>query len=178
MFRAVDQRGFHWVVDEIWDHGSWKTIGEEIVRRVRREQWRVNVIGIDPLAKGDAQSDLSGESVYDKMSDLFMAYGLPLVTATKDKEGGIVILNDLLYSQNEMPALFIFDDLRRTVYEIEGWMYDETGKPSKVEDDMMENLYRLCLLGTEYSPPGRMEEYEYDRRRDHGRDGRNAVTGY
>jgi hypothetical protein len=35
---------------------------------------------------------------------------------------------------------------------MEGYMWDEdTGKPVKANDDMMENLGRLALLGTEYT---------------------------
>ena len=178
LFRAVDSRNFHYLIDEIHEHGSWKTVGEDIVRTLKRYGCRVNIIMIDPLAKGDAQSDLDGESVFDKLSTLFAAYGYYLRTASKDKENGIVMLNDLLYTQNEMPALFVFDDLKVAPQQMEDWMYDETGKPSKVDDDMVENLYRLVLLGTQYTPPRDEDEYESNRRRTNGNNGRNRITGY
>ena len=177
LFMATDGRGFKYLVDEIWSHGSWKTIGEDVVRKLKSYGCRVNNIIIDPLAKGDAQSDLAGESVFDKLATLFMAYGYCMMTASKDKENGIVMLNDLLFSQNEMPGLFVFDDLKRVPYEMEGWMYDDTGKPSKIEDDMVENLYRLVLLGTQYSPPGDDDDLN-DRSRRGGNNGRNRITGY
>lgn len=176
LFRAVDSKNFHYLIDEIHQHGSWKDIGEEIVRRLRKYECRVNQIAIDPLAKGDSQSDLAGESVFDKLSDLLAAYGHMLIVASKDKENGIIGINDLLYTQNEMPALFVFDDLPVTIQQMEDWMYDENGKPSKEEDDMCENLYRLVLLGTQYTPPGDPDDLS-----DHRRStayGRNPITGY
>jgi hypothetical protein len=152
LFKTVDQRNFHYVTFEIWEHGSWKYIGEEIIRKIKDNHLRVENIIIDPLAKGDAQSDLAEETVFDKLSKLFMSYGYLLSTASKDKENGIHMIQDLLMTENEMPALFFVDSLKRTIYEIEGWMYDEYGKPQKVDDDMMENLYRLVLLGTQWYP--------------------------
>jgi hypothetical protein len=176
LFRAVDSKNFHYLIDEIHQHGSWKDIGEEIVRKLKKYGCRVNQIAIDPLAKGDAQSDLAGESVYDKMSDLLAAYGYMLIVASKDKENGIIGINDLLYTQNEMPALFVFDDLKVTIRQMEDWMYDENGKPSKEDDDMCENLYRLILLGTQYVPPSHAEDEPAARRS--SPHGRNPITGY
>jgi hypothetical protein len=157
LFLATDKRGFKWVIDEIWQHGSWKVIGEEIVRRFKRYNYRVGTIIIDPLSKGDEQSDLHEESVYRKMQDFFRVYGYDLFTASKDKDGGIHMVNDLLMTENEMPALFFRSTLKRTIMEIEGYMIDPaTGRPSKEDDDFMENLYRLVLLGTEwYEPQGK-----------------------
>ena len=154
LFMAVDKRGFKWVIDEIWLHGSWKVIGEEVIRRIKRNEYRVGTLIIDPLSKGDEQSDLHEESVYFKMQQLFSTYGYDLYTASKDKEGGIHMVNDLLMTENEMPALFFRNNLKRTIMEIEGYMIDpSTGRPSKENDDMMENLYRLVLLGTEWHEP-------------------------
>jgi len=161
LFRAIDSRNFHYIIDEIWEHGSWKAIGEKIVRKIKHYGLRVNNIIIDPLAKGDKNSDLHEESVYDKLYDLFSAYGYSLSVACKDKEGGIYTINDLLMTENEMPALFFYDRLRRTIMEIEGWMYDEKGKPVKDTDDMMENLYRLCLLNTIYEEPDDIDESDH-----------------
>jgi hypothetical protein len=154
LFLATDKRGFKWVIDEIWQHGSWKVIGEEIIRRIKRFEYRVENIIIDPLSKGDEQSDLHEESVFAKMQQLFAVYGHSLYAASKDKDGGIHMVNDLLMTENEMPALFFRGNLKRTIMEIEGYMIDpDTGKPSKENDDFMENLYRLILLGTEWHEP-------------------------
>jgi hypothetical protein len=174
MFMATDSRNFKWVVDEIHENGSWKFICDEIVRKLRGMGCRVSTLIIDPLAKGDPNSDLHEESVYEKMANYLVGYGYALSTASKDKEGGISIIRDYLMTENEIPALFFLDDLRWTTYEVEGWMYDKSGKPSKEEDDMCENLYRLMLLGTQWEPV--RDEDEPERRISN--DGRNKVTGY
>jgi hypothetical protein len=173
LFLATDHRNFKWVIGEIHENGSWKTIGEAIVRKLKEWGCRVSNLIIDPLAKGDPNSDLHEESVYEKMANLFSAYGYALAAASKDKEGGISLINTILMTENEIPALFFFEDLRWVIEEVEGWMYDDNGKPSKVEDDMCENLYRLVLLNTQWVPV----REERDRERGHVY-GRNPVTGY
>lgn len=167
LFLATDKRNFKYCVDEIFENGSWKAIGDKILRKIKYNQYRVGRIIIDPLAKGDAQSDLKEDTVYDKMSDLFYPYGYSLRTATKDKDGGIIMINDLLLTENEMPALFFLDDLKRTIEEIEDWMNirdPKTGtiKPAKDKDDMVENLYRLILLDTQYYEPEPVDDEDYE----------------
>lgn len=173
LFIATDSRGFKYIVDEIHENGSWKAIGEQIIRCVKRMELRVNQIIIDPLSKGDPQSDLNEESVFEKMQGLFRAYGYSLHVASKDKDGGIHIVQNLLMSENEMPVLFFMNNLKRVIYEIEGYMTDENGKPLKEDDDMMENLYRLALLDTQYVAP----EDEDDRGME-VKGVANAWTGY
>lgn len=175
LFWATDSRNFRYCIDEIFEKGSWKAIGEEVIRRIKKQNLRVGQILIDPLAKGDAQSDLHEETVYDKLGNLFAGYGYSLRGASKDKDGGINLVDDLLMTENELPALFFFDNLSRTIYEIEGWMKDEDGKPMKKDDDMMEGLYRLALLDTQYFPP---EEKEEDIRSHKTTSTANAWTGY
>lgn len=177
LFVATDNKNFKYCIDEIYENGSWKAIGEEIIRRIKTNHYRVeNPILIDPLSKGDEQSDLNEESVFTKMQTLFMAYGYNMAGASKDKEGGIHIVKDLLKTQNDMPALFFFNDLKQTIKEIEGYMIDpDTGKPQKQDDDFMENLYRLALLNTQWC------NTEDDNLTYNNRSmmvSRNAVTGY
>lgn len=174
LFVATNKQNFKYCVNEIWEKGSWKYICDQIIRKIKESHYRVGTIIIDPLAKGDSQSDLNEESVYEKMSNYLLSFGYFLYTATKDKEGGIHIIQDLLMTENEMPALYFFNDLKRTIYEIEGYMRDpDTGKPSKEDDDMMENLYRLGLLNTQWCE---MEDYE-DKVVKNNIKG-NEITGY
>ena len=61
------------------------------------------------------------------------------------------MLNSLLWTENEMPGLFFFKDCVKTVQQVEDWMYDpETLKPSKVDEDFVECLYRLVLKNTQW----------------------------
>jgi len=176
LFLATDKRNFKYCIEEIHENGSWKAIGEEIVRRIKNNNYRVEApIIIDPLSKGDEQSDLNEESVFEKMQNLFMAYGLRMAAASKDKDGGIHLVKDLLMTENEMPSLFFFNDLKQTIKEIEGYMIDQdTGKPQKYEDDFMECLYRLALLNTQWYDMSENEIFQYKQ----GAETRNPVTGY
>ena len=127
---------------------------------------------IDPLAKGDANNP---QTVYDEISLILMRYGMVLETATKDKDHGILEIKTHLSGPNKQPSIWFFDDLVRTIYEIEGWMWDkETQKASKEDDDMMENLYRLLLLNTQWTPPVEYIDSDFN----HTFDDRNVVTGY
>lgn len=163
LFMGTDQRNFKYCIDEMWRHGSWKDIGEDIIKRIALNKYRVNQIIIDPLAKGDEHSDLREESVYDKMLNFFYPYNYSLKGATKDREGGIHFVNDLLWTENQMPALFFLSHLARTIQNVEDYMYveaaDGTRKPTKVDDDMCENLGRLVSLDTQYVEMG--EEYAH-----------------
>lgn len=149
VFLATARNGFKYVVDEIWDRGNPKYIAEEIVRVLRKRSYeRVNSITIDPLAKGGEGNEID---VYSIMSDVLASKGYLLETASKDKEVGISILNNLLWTENEMPGMWFFEDCVKTIEQVENWMYDpDTLKPSKVEDDFVECLYRLCLKDTQW----------------------------
>ena len=81
----------------------------------------------------------------------------------------------MLNTLNKMVQLKFFKTCGYAIKQCMGWMNDEQGKPSKVDDDFPECLYRACLLDTEYYPPrGRIEDEE-DRRSSVTR---NRVTGY
>ena len=176
LFVATDKKNFKYCIDEIHENGSWKAISEEIVRRIKTNHYRVEApIIIDPLAKGDEQSDLNEESVFEKMQNLFAAYGLRMSAASKDKDGGIHLVKDLLMTENEMPSLFFFNDLKQTIKELEGYMIDpDTNKPQKYDDDFMECLYRIALLNTQWYDMADDEIFTYK----HEVETRNAVTGY
>ena len=173
LFVATDPKGFKFGVNEIFENGSWKHIGEQIIRAISFNNYRVNEVLLDPLSKGDKQGDLNEESVYDKLQTFFMAYDINIKTASKDKTSGISMTNDLLLTENKMAGLFFFRSLRRTIYEIEGWMYDDDGKAKKVDDDMVEGLYRIILADTQwYDKDDEYYEDEIDQT------GRNGITGY
>lgn len=162
---------FKFVCEEIKDRGNPKFIAEEILRRVKDNHYRVHRIEIDPLAKGDGNND---ETVFEIMQRVFMSYGYVLHTASKDKENGIAILNNLLQTENGMPGLFFFKDCRNSIQQLEDWLYDaETLKPSKDDDDFPETLYRMALVNTQYVE---LDDREDDGRRESVR--RNRTTGY
>lgn len=151
VFMATLKNGFKYIVDEIETHGNPKFLAEEIVRRIKERNYlRINSCEIDPLSKGGEDNEID---VFSIVSDTLAAHNISLGTASKDKEVGISILNDMLWTENEMPGLFYFKDCVKTIEQSEDWMYDpETLKPSKKEDDFVECLYRLGLKNTVWYP--------------------------
>lgn len=149
LFMATDPRNYKYLCDEIFMHGDGTQLAEEIIRFINRNSYRVNVILIDHSAKGDENNI---KSTYDKIDTVLARYGHGLVTYKKDETGGIRNTELLLKSDNDETVLWTFDDLRRTIWEFEGYMYDpETGKPIDKDNDMMDNLYALANEDTQYS---------------------------
>jgi hypothetical protein len=78
-----------------------------------------------------------------------------------------------LKSENGMPTLYFFNDLKKTVEQVENWVVDpDTLKPSKVDDDFCECLYRHGLRNTMWFEDTPEEEYQPRYA------ARNAYTGY
>jgi len=150
LFCAVAPNGMKYLVNEIWGHGDGTWVGQELIRCSKLNSYRLNRIIIDPLAKADSNNEYT---VFGKIQEVLWQYGHMLETASKEKTSGILEVKNHLVSANKEPSLFIFNDLIRTIFEIEGYMYDkETQKPKKEDDHMMENLYRIMLLNTIWEP--------------------------
>jgi len=157
---ATARNNFKYVCKEFELRGGPKFVGEEIVRYIREGNLRVGRVTIDPLARGDENAHEDAATVYDLLGNTLAAYGIGLEVASKDKSNGIAKVNDLLWTENEMPGLFFFDDCVKTIQQVEDLMYDpETLKDTalKIEDDFTEALYRLALLDTKWYAP-----IEYD----------------
>jgi hypothetical protein len=172
LFTATDTWNRKWCINEIWGHGDGTWVGEEIIRCINQNSYRVNRIIIDPLAKGDKNNP---NTVFDKVQEVLFRYGYALEIASKDKQSGIIQVKEYLMGPNKEPSLFFFNDLVRTLYEIEGYFWDkDTQKPADKDDHFMENLYRTILLNTKYYEP----EYEEESNYDEMFDGRSAIAGY
>jgi hypothetical protein len=172
LFIATDPRQDRYVCEEIWDNGDGKWVGEQVVKAIKFHSYRVNHIIIDPLAKGDSNNK---DSVFDQVAKVLMAHGHVLEVATKDKHQGILEVKNHLVGPNGKPSIFFFDDLVRTIYEIEGYMWDkETQKPVDADDHFMEDLYRTLLLNTKWVE---QEDEEEEGWTDY-HSGRDQQTGY
>ena len=168
LFVATSPRNERYIFHEVWEHGDGTWVGEQIIRIITRNALRVGRIICDPLAKGDSNND---NTTFDKIDAVLDKHGYYLRTASKDKNSGIIEINNHLEGPNKQPSLFIFNDLVRTVKEIESWMWDEeTQKAKKENDDMMENLYRILLEDTQWEPMDDEDEEEIGTT--------NSVTGY
>jgi hypothetical protein len=172
LFMATDPRNDRYLCREIWSHGDGKWVAEAIIKAINYHSYRVNRIIIDPLAKADSNNE---NSTYEIIEKILMQHEFMLEVASKDKDSGILSIGTHLEGPNSQASLFFFDDLIRTIYEIEGWMWDkDTNKAVKLDDHMMENLYRLLLLDTQWVPP-----YDYNAEYEiPTMVGRDAVTGY
>ncbi len=171
LFVATDPRNERFICDEIWEHGDGTQIGEAIVRKVKANAYRVNRVIVDPSSKGDSNNE---ETTFDKIFKVLAREGILLKTASKDLDAGIRSVELHLMGPNKMPSLFLLDNCRNTLREIEGYMWNEkNGKPIDKDDHMMENLYRICLLNTIYVDMDYEEAYVDSRN-----DSRSEMTGY
>jgi hypothetical protein len=172
LFMATTPQNLRYVFHEIWDHGDGKWIGESIVKYVSSHKLRVNRVIVDPLAKGDKNNE---NTTFDKIDNVLYQHGMVLDTATKDKQSGIIEVNKHLMGPNNEPSMFFFNNLRRTIMEMENYMYNEdTQKPQDKDDHMPENLYRLLLENTEWYPMDAWDDDEDD----YVASGASKVTGY
>jgi hypothetical protein len=155
-----------------WVHGDGTAIGHEILKYIKRNDYRVGTIAIDPLSKSDSNNP---NTTYDKVEAVLMSKGYYLITASKDKESGVLAIKEHLKGPNNEPSLWFFSDLRVTIQQIEGWMYDkDTQKPQKKDDDMPENLYRALLLDTRWEELEDEDDYpQYGMLANS-----NSITGY
>jgi len=172
LFCAVSPRGDKYLCNEIWGHGDGNWVADEVVGCIKYCNYRIGTIIIDPLSKGDGNNE---NTVFDKIQKKLWAHGFLLKVASKDKSSGILEVKNHLKGPNKEPSLFIFNDLVRTIFEIEGYMYDkETQKPVDKDDHMMENLYRLMLLDTQWT----QIDHWADEVAEESYQGRNIVGGY
>lgn len=175
LFMATDPKGYKFCCNEIRMHGNGKTLADEIVRMIQWGVYRVNKVIIDPLSKGDSNDP--GNSTFDQIAEVLARYDMYLETASKNKDTGVLLVKEYLMSENQMASLFFFDDLVYTIRETESLMWEvkeEVEKVQKEEDDMPENLYRLVLLETQYTPPVDYDELGTD----YGSESINSTTGY
>lgn len=163
LFIATDPLERHWVYAEIWLSCLMSELVEEIKQVLQGREATVPGL-IDPLAKTPNQvTDITP-------MDEILRLGLPVIPATKDPHNGILRVKEQLSARGPegAPLIQFNSSLRRTLFEISrGFMFDgDTGKPAKKDDDMMENLYRLCLQGLPYIEPASTADYHIIRARD------------
>ena len=156
LFMATAPRDFKYFTHTIEMKGGPNAVKDALVKFIHDHHMYVNSIGIDPLSKGDpnAHDREVGEAntVFSILEEGLAAYGYELTRATKDKTTGITMFNNLLMTENEMPGIFVFDDLGSVITQFEDWMFDQkTLLPSKKEpDEWCELAYRLVLQDTQW----------------------------
>lgn len=149
-FIATSPDGYHYIYNEIWLSCLMEELVGEINLNLRGRQFTCPCL-VDPLA-----------STPNRVTDItpmeeLQRLGLPVWPATKDPANGILKVKSLLKQRDRLgrPILYFNAACKRTLFEISrGFQWDDdTNKPKKINDDMMEGLYRLALQGLDYIEP-------------------------
>jgi hypothetical protein len=145
------------VVGETWKNITPEQIADDIIRQKLQNGWRLQNAYIDPLAKGDSAYVRNRFGVVEDSFRIIerklSTAGIQLHSASKDKDSGIRNLQGRIKGPNGIPSLFIQRVCERHLYEVQRWVYDKDGKPMKLNDHMMENMYRATLSGSKYVDP-------------------------
>lgn len=156
LFLATSPQDITYVWAELWQ----QMLLEDEVREIKNIlAGRVALPGyVDPLASTpNKMTEVTAMDEYRRL-------GLAVVPATKDPVNGIRAVKANLKARTKHgdPVLVFNAALPRTLFEISrGFIWDEDqNKPIKENDDMMENLYRLCLQGLSYVEPAEDSAWE------------------
>lgn len=161
---ATSENDLNFGVREVWEHYDAAEIADDIIRQVRTKGWLIKHAYIDPLSKGDTgyMKNRVGTDVKDTFTILegrLKEQGIKLHVGSKDKVSGIRNIKTALRGPNKIPTTFLFNTLRRHLYEVSRWVYDD-GVPKKENDHFMENWYRHTLTGTRWIDYHRSSTYQ------------------
>lgn len=157
-FLACDKADRWFVIDEVWRNVNEPVeLAYEIIDRKVQKGWRIEMVEIDPLARGDTKymKNRGGgvqQAGYDIVKNALVAYGIQTNVAAKDEINGIKNIAGRLRGMNGIPALYFFNNLPETIRQMFRWVYDENGKPS-ADGHFPECLYRFSLMGVKYTEP-------------------------
>lgn len=156
LFIATSPLEYHYAFAEVFI----SCLMEDLVADIRM------VLGLrDPTVPGliDPLSETPNQVTDITAMDRVLQLGLPVIPATKDPHNGILAVKSLLKQRDRCgnPTFLVNGANRRFLYEISrGYMWDaDTNKPKKIDDDAMENFYRLALQGLQYIEPSTSADY-------------------
>lgn len=156
LFIATSPHEEHYAFAEIWRSCLMSELAQNIKEVLHYREPTVPGL-IDPLA-----------STPNRVTDItpleeVLQNGLPVIPATKDPYNGILKVKEALVTRDRLgaPILRFASSCTHTLSEISRkYIWDkDTNKPLKQDDDMMENLYRLCLQGLTYVSPADDTDY-------------------
>lgn len=153
LFIATAPNGLSFVYDEVWEPGLIREVAEWIKSRMVGREAQDSVI--DPIA--NTPDPINGRT----MKEEFLAHDIMVTEAVRDPSFGILKVKELLRARhNGSPTLLFSPDCIRTIWEFDHFLWDpKTGKPIKINDDMLENLYRLALKDLTYIAPTTKHDY-------------------
>lgn len=137
LFTAVGENQIPIVCHEIWIPCDAEALAHAIQAYVRETGCFLADIKVDPAAwiKDAVTRQTSIGEVLSKS-------GLLVSPASKDKTNGILNMRSVLKAER---GVRFVPTLRRTLWEISRYCYDDENKPVDKDDHMMENLYRMFI---------------------------------
>lgn len=147
LFLTVSPQDQLFVYDEIFA----QTVIEELCKmiQVKGKVTRLNRAGQKVLAdrfmvrgKVDPMVSILDPITGTTIADEFARWGVWVEKASKDKALGILKVREELRRPGR---LYFSPTLRRTLWEINRYCYDDENRPVDKDDHMMENLYRLLI---------------------------------
>lgn len=159
LFMATAKDGRRFIFDEIFSD----TFLPDLCKLWQvKEQYVELEVGVKVIKQLPVLNRIADPLAFDedpedgrKWADAFADEGIFLDKASKRKEAGITATREAFKARN----LFICENCTRTIFEIQNYTWDEwkygndrnaKEKPKDKDDHMMENMYRLILLETEY----------------------------
>ena len=138
LYCAVNQLDQRFYFTDTFMQGTAEDIVRDVFRVTNGRQ--IGSVKIDPIAYIEDQNH-PGTTLASQL----MRMGLPVQKARKDLQSGIIKVNQELARKPQ--AMWFCSTARRTLWEIQRYMWDPKGtnKPVDKDDHMMENLYRMEL---------------------------------
>jgi len=156
-FAAVDEGERVFITHEVFSHAAPEEVAEWIISHHINKYKLTGGVLIEPGSQGDKNR---GDSTYDIIAQKLWKFKIGLELGSKDLDGGILQVKRFLKSPNNIPSLFIFDNLDRTYYEFTHYLWGDwrksevdrgaKQKPKDKDDHMLENIRRICLLPPRY----------------------------
>ncbi len=159
-YYTINPSSMEYVIDEVFENMSSEDIADDIIRKKHKNGWRLEMAFIDPLSKGDLgfmknrmTNQGNMENSFTIIRNKLSKHGIILEVGSKDKVSGIDNIRRKFKGPNGLPTLFFFDTCNMHRHQMMRWVFDDKGKPRKVDDDFPENLYRWTNFGIKYTDP-------------------------
>jgi len=155
-FMTVNKYGQRFIIAEVWAHLTAEEVADEIIRLKTKNCWRINKGEIDAMSKGDSSyvKNRMGqvEDSFIIVEKKLRKYGIMLGTGSKDEKSYVNAVEGWFKGINGPPLLFILNDCKETIKQVERWIYDVHGKPSS-DGHFPECIGRFSQMGFKYTDP-------------------------
>lgn len=134
LFAAICPLGHVFLYDEIYE----KCLISDVAKKINERRAR----GFFGYELCDPYAWITNPDNGSCWADTLYSHGLQVQRGSKDLDGGIIEVNDLLGSSRK---LYVFPHLINFRREIKTWFFDKENRPVDKNDHMMENFRRLVM---------------------------------